>query len=257
MHDQEPLNFNYYKNLDLEDIWSHMRKNHASRITRLEKHGQIDRMIEIHKSNNLDIFNGNYLADCWLLCHSEKKSQDLVKYESLGAIGIYWWSHALIARDWYRYAQIDQRLIYSAMDFDKDFNVYNRAWTGTREYRLKFAEMCVKNDLLPFTSIKVSTKDSGHDYRDHVFKNPRFDLKSDISMLCSTQPSSDSSADYNYEDYQKIAIDVVLETLFDDERLHLTEKILRPIACGKPFILVSTPGSLQYLRDYGIHRRKL
>ena len=26
---------------------------------------------------------------------------------------------------------------------------------------------------------------------------------------------------------------------------------MRPIACGKPFILVSTPGSLQYLRDYG------
>jgi hypothetical protein len=43
----------------------------------------------------------------------------------------------------------------------------------------------------------------------------------------------------------------VLETLFDDSRLHLTEKILRPIACGKPFILVSTRGSLEYLRSYG------
>jgi hypothetical protein len=31
----------------------------------------------------------------------------------------------------------------------------------------------------------------------------------------------------------------------------LTEKSLRPIACGKPFVLMATPGSLQYLRQYG------
>jgi hypothetical protein len=46
-------------------------------------------------------------------------------------------------------------------------------------------------------------------------------------------------------------MEVVLETLFDDSRLHLTEKTLRPIACGKPFILASTVGSLQYLKNYG------
>jgi hypothetical protein len=43
----------------------------------------------------------------------------------------------------------------------------------------------------------------------------------------------------------------VLETLFDDSRWHLTEKALRPIACGKPFMLVATAGSLTYLRSYG------
>jgi hypothetical protein len=46
-------------------------------------------------------------------------------------------------------------------------------------------------------------------------------------------------------------MEIVLETLFDDTRLHLTEKTLRPIACGKPFMLAATPGSLQYLRNYG------
>ena len=43
----------------------------------------------------------------------------------------------------------------------------------------------------------------------------------------------------------------MLETLFDDDRLHLTEKSLRPIACGQPFILAATHGSLEYLRSYG------
>ena len=39
--------------------------------------------------------------------------------------------------------------------------------------------------------------------------------------------------------------------MFADDRLQLTEKILRPIALGQPFILASTPGSLDYLRSYG------
>jgi ABC-type transporter MlaC component len=46
-------------------------------------------------------------------------------------------------------------------------------------------------------------------------------------------------------------MEIVLETLFDESRWHLTEKALRPIACGKPFMLVATAGSLKYLRSYG------
>ena len=59
------------------------------------------------------------------------------------------------------------------------------------------------------------------------------------------------SADFDLNDYTATDIEVVLETLFDDERLHLTEKSLRPIACGQPFILAGTHGSLEYLRSYG------
>jgi hypothetical protein len=62
---------------------------------------------------------------------------------------------------------------------------------------------------------------------------------------------ANASADYNNLDYQHTAIEVVLETLFDDTRWHLTEKALRPIACGRPFMLAATPGSLEYLRSYG------
>jgi hypothetical protein len=53
------------------------------------------------------------------------------------------------------------------------------------------------------------------------------------------------------EDYEATDIEVVLETLFDDSRLHLTEKSLRPIAVAQPFILAGTHGSLEYLRSYG------
>ena len=43
----------------------------------------------------------------------------------------------------------------------------------------------------------------------------------------------------------------MLETVAADTKIHLTEKTLRPIACGHPFILVAGPGALEYLKSYG------
>ena len=81
-----------------------------------------------------------------------------------------------------------------------------------------------------------------------AFKANRYDIENYFEPC---HANSDSSADYNSEDYGSIGIEVVLETLFDDQRWHLTEKSLRPIACGRPFILAATAGSLQYIRSYG------
>lgn len=251
MHDQEPLNFNLYQHPDRDEISKCLQYHLGPIYSVLQKNGVLDDMIEFKKHSNLAVFDGNHFADQWLLCHSEKNSADLSKYESLGAVGVYWWSHAMIARDWYRYAQLDQRLSFSATIFDKDFNVYNRAWAGSREYRLKFAELLIKNNLVPASQITISEIDNGCHYKNHVFKNPKLRIDKDLSTLESNGFNSSASADYSYEDYKKSALDVVLETVFDDTKLHLTEKTLRPIACGKPFIIVSTPGCLGYLRDYG------
>jgi hypothetical protein len=136
---------------------------------------------------------------------------------------------------------------------EQDFLVYNRAWAGSREYRLKFVEMLLNSSLNNVCQTSFSDTDSGIHYTDYVFKNPelainRFDLHQCLPKNVAT---SQYSADYESDDYIKSGIEVVLETLFDDSRNHLTEKTLRPIACGKPFMLVSSPGSLAYLRSYG------
>lgn len=44
---------------------------------------------------------------------------------------------------------------------------------------------------------------------------------------------------------------VVTETVFSGRRHHLTEKTFKPICLQMPFVLVSTYGSLEYLRSYG------
>jgi hypothetical protein len=44
---------------------------------------------------------------------------------------------------------------------------------------------------------------------------------------------------------------VVTETVYTGRRHHLTEKTFKPICLRMPFVLVSTAGSLEYLRSYG------
>jgi hypothetical protein len=157
----------------------------------------------------------------WILLHSEKNSAELQKHTATGHfVGAYWWSHAVIARDWYRYAQHDQSLQHQIPT--KLFLVYSRDATGTRQYRTDFISMI---DQLQ----SVCQIGSVHDQA----------------------ITSNHSAVYNAEDFNYTAISVVLETLFDDPRIHLTEKILRPIACGHPFILAAGAGSLSLLKHYG------
>ena len=168
-------------------------------------------------------------------------------------IGVYWWAHAAIACDWYRFAKHDIGLAINFERMTKDFLIYNRAWAGTREYRVKFTEMIVDHNLQSFCNMKFNPIDDHCHYRDFhpvnaAFKANRYDIENYFEPCYA---DSYSSADYNSEDYSSIAIEVVLETLFDDQRWHLTEKSLRPIACGRPFILAATAGSLQYIRSYG------
>lgn len=249
-HDQEPLNFDFYKEQDFAKVskrWLDMPGVPLS--DQLKQKIKPDMIAMNLRSATYQLFS---VYDQMLLCHSEKNSSDLAKYEQNGFVGVYWWAHALIAIDWYRYAQHDIALSFDPDKHQQDFLVYNRAWSGTREYRLKFVDMLIDQDLIPNCNIKFCEYDDQH-YTQHQYKNPAFAVaRNDIQTLIYPNTfASCSSADYNNQDYQTSAIEVVLETLFDDQRIHLTEKSLRPIACGKPFIIVSTPGSLEYLRGYG------
>lgn len=256
-HDQEPLNFDLYNDMDPKIVSEWLGENVESYSLLIdgkiqEIPGSFDIYAKWLKDTNLKfIMHGRTLHDRMLLVHSEQRSQNLEKYEKLGCQGIYWWSHAAITRDWFRYAKIDPRLTYGE-DFDLDFNIYNRAWSGSREYRLKFLSLVSAANLKEYCNVKFNRRCDGVDYRNHVYKNPRLDVGDfDFSDIEENTSPPSASADYDNKDYTRCALDIVLETVCDDDRWHLTEKTLRPIACGKPFILVGTQGSLQYLRSYG------
>jgi hypothetical protein len=233
-HDQEPLNFEYYSK--------------QSYTISLPKHIDTSDIVQFKL-----VFPATSCYDYAIICHSEKNSDNLSLYENSGYCGVYWWAHAVIARDWFRHADHDLDLYPIFDKITHDFLIYSRAWTGTREYRLTLAEMIADQNLVNCCQTSFAPVDDKIHYTNHEFVNQSLKIKrNDLEKIypANTAKSSDS-ADYNAHDYAACGIEVILETLFDDKRLHLTEKSLRPIACGRPFMLAATPGSLAYLRSYG------
>jgi hypothetical protein len=244
LHDQEPLMYHLYTKKNFKE---HIEQNKP----KLYPTALIDVVSNLHLRACVHATTNAY--DQTLLCHSEKNSKDLELYQLHGFIGVYYWCHALLARDWYRYAEFDPKLAVNFENITHDFLIYNRAWSGTREYRLTLAEMLADNDLISCCQTTFSAVDSQLQYTQHKFANPDLAIsRDDLHELYPANTSdAGASADYDNKDYATTGIEVVLETLFDDQRHHLTEKILRPIACGRPFMLAATPGSLQYLKEYG------
>lgn len=203
-HDQEPLDFDMYQdgNPMLEDVEKFNRQNYNFPVT---------------NQNLRNVIVWSWQKQ-WILLHSEINSHELQKYEDTGRyVGAYWWSHAMIARDWFKFAQHDRSL--DRKNIKKLFLIYSRDHTGTRQYRQQFI--------------------------DHLQHNEQCDLGNPETT------DATASARYDSNDFCKTEISVVLETLFADPRIHLTEKTLRPIACGHPFILAAGTGALALLRTYG------
>lgn len=231
-NDQEPLDYNRY---EIES------QSSPEAVALCESVG--------YKKMNIRDYPVN-LWDKAVLVHSEKRSFNLDLYQQDQFITVYYWSHAVIARDWFRYAQH----VTLNKQVKKTFLIYNRAWGGTREYRLKFADLLIDSKLHNMCQMTCSPVEpqTGQHYGCHTFINSAWHPQHVLENYFAVSTAhSHYSADFDIEDYNGTDIEIVLETLFDDDRLHLTEKSLRPIACGQPFILAATQGSLEYLRSYG------
>ena len=119
---------------------------------------------------------------------------------------------------------------------------------------MRFVELLVELDLQKHcqTAVNPIEPELGIHYDLHQFTNTAWRPKTILENYFPVSESHSSySANFDIEDYEATDIEVVLETLFDDSRLHLTEKSLRPIACAQPFILAGTHSSLEYLHSYG------
>ena len=246
-HDQEPLDYKFYSQ---DQMYNQAKKFFKSRLPVMLKDSVLHYVSQQHIRGATGLSVNNH--DMTILVHSEQNSSEIALYEQAGFVPVYYWSHAVIALDWFRYAQHDPILTFDRTKIQQDFLIYNRAWSDTREYRLCFAEQLLEHNLKQCCNIGFNPEDGKH-YTAHQFVNTKFQINNynlHHNLRLNTHNPT-ASADYCGQDYASSCIEIVLETLFDDTRWHLTEKTLRPIACGKPFILAATPGSLQYLRNYG------
>jgi hypothetical protein len=251
-HDQEPLNFDQYQSVNAVELWAHVKRSRPNQIDVTNALKELaPRYQDLNFFAMLRVLNHKSIFDRYILLHSEQNSKDVEQF-SAAAEPVYYWSHAVIARDWYRFAETDVRLTQPSAN-KKTFLVYCRAWTGTREYRLKFLELLIDYHLIPHCNTSILHQDQGQDLAQYQCNDSRFqpaNIKKLMSMPQNYQPAT-SSADYSAQDIVNSDISIVLETVAADTKVHLTEKTLRPIACGHPFMLVAGPRALEYLRSYG------
>jgi hypothetical protein len=178
----------------------------------------------------------------------------------------YYFSHGLIAQHWFNDFKYFPKFENHA--FDKVFITFNNLISNNRSYRLNLVANIIEKNIQDRGNISLSLEDSFGTWQDELFKNKSSRLSRDakIKIYKNLKDLTDPltidvdkshgalSAGGAVEDlklYQSALWHVVTETIFYDEKLHLTEKIFKPIVARRPFMLAGAPGNLAYLKSYG------
>jgi hypothetical protein len=156
-----------------------------------------------------------------IIAVSEINSKDVSRVTSNFHIPFYFWSNAFLSRYWY---SMYEMLSPINNDNKNKFGCYIRDVTGTRKYRKNILQMLANSTI---------------DVYCPILDNRNIELPSELS------------ATIDWQDQSKFDIHIVPETIFNTEKVHLTEKIFKPIVMYQPFILFGGARSLEYLRSYG------
>jgi hypothetical protein len=226
-------------------------------------HDQEPIHLDIHKrlfdavsrrNNNLNFGKGSqHSAIVTSECNSEFVDQVCSLY---GWEPYYYFYHGWAALDWYR--GYDRSFLIpdpTQRTITKSFISPNRIIGGKRRHRVELMYLLLTRNItnahISFpkvcpaegTHIQVIAKPE----QQNTFTNARlpwhFPGETDHPMHSCWLSLFDESA-------ESLAY-VVTETVYEGRRHHLTEKTFKPICLMMPFVLVSTAGSLHYLRSYG------
>ena len=194
------------------------------------------------------------------LVTSEKSKMAINMANTHGIHLLYYFFHGFASIDWFRgyYALNHNKQIVK--EYAYDFISMNRLIITDRAYRCylvsKFAEMdLLKNGLVSFGMCG--------DWRDEVQSIDTKLSPSAVSHINEHLPKIRTPIIIDREDVHGYAsadiprqIDdsfwhIVSETVFYYNKLHLTEKIFKPIVSKQPFMLIGAAGNLEYLKSYG------
>lgn len=174
----------------------------------------------------------------------------------------YYFFHGFAALDWYRdYQYVNQE---SFEKFTKVFICYNHLISKYRSYRLHLVSNLIEQDLIKFGQVSLFLQDELGTWKNTI-EDPNIPLDSrarvkifntlkNISSpltIDTDSPSGTLSANVRLEDLTSALWHIVTETVYFFPKLHLTEKVFKPIIAQRPFILVAAVGNLAYLKSYG------
>jgi hypothetical protein len=197
------------------------------------------------------------------LCVSEKSEflNELCAKENLKIL--YYFFHGFAATDWYRgfYALNYNKSV--VQEYEKDFVSFNRIVTNDRSYRCYFVSMLESYKLIDNGQISFGIASDCDSWQSEI-TNQKTKLSSKaINHIEKYLPTvktplvvdQSTVSGYASADIPRVINDsfwhIVTETVFYYEKLHLTEKIFKPIVMKQPFMLLAAPGNLEYLRSYG------
>jgi len=191
--------------------------------------------------------------------HSEHKRQVC---RTRGMVDWYFFFHGFAALDWFK----DSQFVSTDVQPTKIFCTLNHQINKKRAYRLGIAARLFAKGLDSVGDISLhATKNDIQTEIDDCY-SPLTDLDRRLIIkhllpqqglpLCVDRTDVDPrfSAHFGHLElklWQKSFVHIVNETVFYDAKLHLTEKIFKPIVSLRPFVLAAAPGNLAYLRSYG------
>ena len=175
---------------------------------------------------------------------------------------LYYFFHGFAALDWYRgyHALNYNKLIVKPYNYD--FITFNRIINNDRSYRIYFVSLLKELGLLDRGQVSFNVTDNlFDDWRDET-ADPNTKLSNharshiernltDVDKLIIDRAELPGSASADIPRGNDAFWHIVTETVFYYNKLHLTEKIFKPIVSKQPFMLLAAPGNLAYLKSYG------
>lgn len=212
----------------------------------------------------IDQSPADYRLKFRMLANSEHSALKKSALKARGFLDWYYFFHGFAALDWF----------YDAQYFDHDITwtkpyiSLNRLCTGDRSYRLNLIARLIDSGVIDSGYVSLHLDTALHGTVAHELDSEHSQLSLASKQLIRQHiqqaryldraggASGDISADFGYQEFKlwKSGLwHVVTETVFYHDKLHLTEKVFKPIVAQRPFILAAAPGNLAYLRSYGFH----
>ena len=226
-------------------------------IKRYEYEGAMLRKID---TNTLDC-QSYFYPSIFLLANSEiSLEKNQILKQTLWNYDWYYFFHGFAALDWYKNIKYEPPI----RTFSKVFITFNNLFEKKRSYRLNLIARMIDKDLLDHGYVSLNNVDTKQKIKEEItskYSQLSIEAKKLIykNLLINTPKliididfsHGNLSASDSLETLSMGLFHIVTETVFYESKLHLTEKIFKPIVAKRPFFLVAAPGNLAYLKRYG------
>ena len=259
---------------DQEPFINSMAKPYIDMFT-WESEYTIDELLDKNKNNglpyNLKPINDNVLATLLTNINYVYKQGILVTSEYSADVNncltannlksLYYFFHGFAALDWYRgfYAlNYDKQVV---KEYRYDYITFNRLVSNDRSYRCYFVSKLAEELILEHGQVSFGLATEQASWQEEIADADTKLSARAINHIKLHLPSTPLVIDNEHvlgtasADIPRCTNDslwhIVTETVFYYDKLHLTEKIFKPIVMKQPFMLLGAPGNLEYLRSYG------